>query len=232
MSAALSLTDIALRRAPGPLAGPAALARMATLSDLFAAATLDASAVGFVQAVLPRGSAPILWVQDRVSARETGSPYLLEDALGAPVLRVALGRGRDVLQALEDGLGCRALAAVVGEVWGDPPALDFTATKRLALRAERAGRPCWLIRRAAAPNLSAARNRWRVGTLPSLPHPDDARAPGMPRWRAELFRSRAAPPGVWSVTHDRASDRLDFSALPADGTLAQDHGPAGQRAAR
>ena len=50
------------------------------------------------------------------------------------------GARADALWAMEQALGCADLAAVVGEVWGDPAALDFTATKRLALRAEASGR--------------------------------------------------------------------------------------------
>ena len=43
---------------------------------------------------------------------------------------------------------------------------------------------------------------------------------GDPRWRAELFRCRDGQPGTWVVRHDRAADRLDFSALAGDGALA------------
>lgn len=197
-----------------------------TLSEAFAERAADASVVGFVAAALQGAERPVLWVQDRLSLRETGQPYMMQ-AQGVSVLRVCVNRAVDVLQALEDGLACAALAGVVGEVWGAPPALSFTATKRLAMRAEQGGRPCWLIRRGATPDLSAARNRWRISALPSEPNPLDPRAPGVPRWQAELFRARSVPPGTWVVTHERAgkraqeraSDRLDFSPRLAHRTL-------------
>ena len=202
-----------------------------TLAEVFAGTAHDAAAAAFALARLPRSDAPILWVQDRVSAKEAGRPYLPGVGPGRVVITVALSRAADVLWAMEDGLRCKALGAVIGEIWGDPPVLDFTATKRLALRSEAAGVPCWLIRRAGSPNLSAARQRWRLGSAPAAPHPDDARAPGLPRWRAELFRTRHGQPGDWVTTYDRAADRLDLVAATGDGTLAAGDGPAGQRAA-
>lgn len=143
-----------------------------------------------------------------------------------------MARSADVLAAAEEGLRCKALSAVVVEIWGDPPALNFTATKRLVLRAEAVGVPCWLIRHGGTADLSAARNRWRISSLPSAPDPDDAKSPGDPRWRVELFRSRDKQPGIWVARYDRASDRLDLSAAVSNGTLAADAGTAGQRATR
>ena len=138
-----------------------------TLSEAFCDTVIDASVVGFVLSRLPRTDAPILWVQDRLSRKEAGRPYLAGLATPRPIISVDLSRAADVLWAMEDGLRCKALGAVIGEIWGDPPALDFTATKRLAMRSEAAGVPCWLVRRAASPNLSAARDRWRVASLPA-----------------------------------------------------------------
>ncbi len=60
------------------------------------------------------------------------------------------------------------LSAVIGELWGDPAALDFTATRRLAVASERCGVPCWLVRLGGHANLSGARMRWRIASAPSL----------------------------------------------------------------
>jgi protein ImuA len=203
-----------------------------TLSEAFVETASDAAALGFVLARLPRGQRPVLWVQDRLSRKVTGYPCLAGIGTMRPLIMVNLSRAADVLCALEDGLRCRSLGGVIGEIWGDPAVLDFTATKRLALRSEAAGVPCWLIRRAAHPNLSAARDRWRIAALPSAPHPYDPQSPGAPRCVVELFRSRDAKPGVWVATHDRAADRVDLVAAVSDGTLDAGDGTAGQRAAR
>lgn len=201
------------------------------LAEAFAETAWDGAVAGFVLASLPRGPQPVLWVQDRLSRKESGFPALAGIGPARPLITLSLSRAADVLWAMEEGLRCRALGAVIGEIWGDPAALDFTATKRLALRAEAAGVACWLIRRAAHPNLSAARDRWRIGALPSVPHPQDAQAPGAPRWSLELFRSRDARPGQWVASHDRAADRVDLVAATGDGTLHPAAGTAGQRAA-
>ncbi|WP_371168976.1 ImuA family protein [Aliiroseovarius sp. 2305UL8-7] len=177
---------------------------------------------------LGKGGTPLLWVQDRVSQKETGNPYLP----GLPhknIIRVDVNRAADVLWAMEEGLRCKALSCVIGEVWGDPSVLDFTATKRLALRAEYHKRPCWLVRRAVSPNLSAARNRWRVTSLPSLPHPHDPQTPGDPRWQVELFRSRGSRPGTWVVTYDQSTDRINFSTPVRDRTMAAGNAAERQR---
>ncbi|MEL6509663.1 MAG: hypothetical protein AAFQ47_02390 [Pseudomonadota bacterium] len=202
------------------------------LSDVFADTAADAAAVGFVLAHLPREAGTVLWAQDRLSEKEAGQPYMPGIGVTQPVMRVNVSRPSDVLVAMEDALRCKAVSAVIGEIWGDPPTLDFTATKRLALRAEANGVPCWLIRRAASPNLSAARNRWRIASLPSAAHPHDAQAPGDPRWQVELFRSRAAQPGIWAVRYDRTTGRLDFSAASVDRAVDTRDGADRQRAAR
>ncbi|EYD76274.1 Error-prone repair protein ImuA [Rubellimicrobium mesophilum DSM 19309] len=185
--------------------------RPPTLCEVFATTAADGAATGFVLAQLGSRPGPVLWVQDRVSRREGGRPSArgLAAALGHPldVLYLEVGRAVDVLWAMEEALGCAALSIVIGEVWGDPPALGFTATKRLAIRSEARGVAAWLLRRAAAPDLSAARERWRVSSQPALPHPDDPRTPGEALWLAELFRSRGRRTGIWVARRDTTTRR-------------------------
>jgi protein ImuA len=173
-----------------------------TLVEIFPDTVVDGAATGFVLAHLKPGGGPVLWVQDRLSQRESGRPYPAGFDPGLRFLHLAVGRATDVLWAMEQGLGCPSLTAVIGEVWGDAPALDFTATKRLALRAEAHAVPAFLVRRAAQADLSAARLRWRLASLPSVPPEDDRRAPGDPLWRADLFRARWRDPGEWVARHD------------------------------
>ncbi|SDE52377.1 protein ImuA [Limimaricola pyoseonensis] len=181
--------------------------RQPTLSEIFPETAMDAAAPAFALAHLDPGDGPVLWVQDRLSARESGRPF--PPGLGrCELLHLQVSRPIDVLWAMEQGLGCAGLGAVIGEVWGSAPALDFTATKRLALRSEAHGVPAWLIRRAAPPELSAARERWRLSSLPARAEPDDARAPGAPLWSAELFRARWRAPGRWVAGHDPESGEL------------------------
>ncbi|MEQ6249211.1 hypothetical protein ABMC89_10015 [Sulfitobacter sp. HNIBRBA3233] len=210
----------AVQDVPGPAAG------QAVLKDALSAQPFDAAVTGFVLACLPRSKAPVLWVSDRKSRQENGRLY--GAALkGVTLLRVEVSHPRDVLWAMEEGAACAGLCAVVGEVHGAPPVLDFTATKRLALRSEASGVPVWMIRSGVAEGLSAARERWRIGSVPSMPHPHDPRAPGAPLWEAELFRARGRAPGTWIAAHDpaarEAADRLRFLPRGAGGG---DAGPA------
>ena len=172
-------------------------AAQATFAEVFADTVVDAAATGFICAQLDAAEKPVLWIQDRLSRREAGKPYLAGLPTPMKVISVTVSKPVDVLWTMEEGLRCTGLSAVLGEVWGDPPCLDFTASKRLALRSEARGLPAWLIRRAATPNLSAARMRWRLSSLPSETVEYDMRAPGHPLWRAELFRARWRPPGEW-----------------------------------
>lgn len=190
-----------------------------TLSEVFAASPRDGAATGFLLAQLPRGK-PLLWVQERMAMLEAGRIYPPGLGLGE-LIHVAARDARTALWAMEEGLRCSALGAVIGEIWGDPKALDFTATRRLAVAAERYGVAAFLIRLGGHANLSGARMRWRVGSAPSLPHPLDPKAPGTAAWDAELFRARGFAPGRWVVRHDGAADRLDLVAATGDRTLVE-----------
>lgn len=201
-----------------------------TLSDIFAVQATDPAVTAFVLANLRHKTRAILCVQDHISAKEAGRFYLPGLKYSWPLIQVNVSHARDVLFTMEEGLRCREIAAVIGEVWGDPKALDFTASKRLMMRSETSRIPCWLIRRNAAPSLSAARDRWRISSLPSQRHPHDLGAPGNPQWKAELFRSRRKKPGNWVVSYDRAADRLDFSTPVRDGAMVQEYGASGRSA--
>lgn len=209
---------LVVSREPGLVVGPTPtplpdLGR-ATLVELFASGR-DAGAIGFALQHASPGK-PLLWVQDGMAVRETGRPF----PPGIPahdLIHVETRDAKAALWAMEEGLRCPALGLVVGEIWGEPRALDFTATRRLAVAAERAGVGAALILWQAAPNLSGARMRWRVGSRPSLPHPHDERAPGAPAWSLDLFKARACPPGRWEVAHE--ADGLAVLPSLGDGDM-------------
>lgn len=199
-----------------------------TLSELFAETGVDGAVTGFACAQLAGLAAsgkPVLWVQDRVSLRESGRPCLAGLPAGLRIVHVQVNRAVDVLWTMEEGLHCSGIAAVLGEVWGDPPALDFTATKRLAIRAEAHQIPALLIRRGASADLSAARMRWRLASLPALADPDDMRAPGAPLWQADLFRARGRTPGQWVARHAPAGLTLSHQ-VHTDDSRAQNRATA------
>ena len=205
----------------------------ATLAELFAASPRDGGWAGFLLGQVD-AKRPLLWVQERMAILESGRVH--RPGLAAPgvdfgdLIHVEARDAKSALWAMEEGLRCAAIGAVIGEIWGDPAALDFTATRRLAVAAERHGVAAYLIRLGGRANLSGARLRWRVASAPSLPHPLNPRAPGAAVWACELFRARGAAPGSWVITHEPGKDAaggFHLVAAPADRTLDEDQRRAG-----
>lgn len=175
----------------------------------------------------------ILWVQDKAAMRLSGRPYRhgLPPELRPRLIHVAAKTAEDALFALEEGLRCRDLACVIGEISGNPRAMDFTASRRLSLAAERHGVPLFLVRLDARRDLSSARMRWQVRSAASpIPRWNHA-APGSPSWRAELFRARGHKQGEWILRDDgkqlaasafiaAQTDHGDLAGAFGDGSLA------------
>lgn len=188
-----------------------------TLSELFAAHPRDGGWAGFLLAQVDPAK-PLLWVQDRMAILESGRIH----PPGLPLqnlVHVEARDAHDALWAMEEGVRCAALSCVIGEIWGDPKVLDFTATRRLAVASERSQVPCWLVRLGGTANLSGARMRWRIASAPSLANALDPKAPGLPAWDAELFRARGMPPGRWGIA--READRFHLVAAAGDRALGE-----------
>lgn len=156
----------------------------------------------------------ILWVQDARAAKLGGLPYCagLSEDWRRRLIHVLAPKPADALFALEEGVRCRNLAFVIGELAGNPRELDFTASRRLTLAAERHGVPLYLVRLDARRDLSAARMRWEAASAPSPAPRWNTAAPGMPAWQAELFRSRRHRPGRWTL-HDEHEGTGKLAAL-------------------
>lgn len=162
-----------------------------------------AAAAGFALACAARfafhraaSSRPWLWVRQDLAGRETGEPYgpgLAAFGLDpARLTLVAAADARDALRAAEEALRCAALGVVLIEPWGDPKALDLTATRRLVLAAEASGVPALLLRAGAHGGPGGAATRWSVAAAPSDALPSRGNFPGIgrPRFAAVLERSR------------------------------------------
>ena len=202
--------------APGTRVPVLPLPQGPTLSEVFAGNGRDAGAVGFALAQVTSDK-PLLWVQDRMSILATGRPY--PPGFDAEFIHVETRDAKSALWAMEEGLRCSALQAVIGEIWGSPAALDFTATRRLAVAAERSGVAAVMLLFASAPNLSGARMRWHAASRPSLCHPHDPLAPGAPAWSLDLFKARGAHPGRFDVAHE--ADGFHPLAALGDGEQGQ-----------
>ncbi len=169
---------------------------------------------------------PVLWVQDEASLKKAGRPYRpgLPPALRHRVIHVATRNAEDALFALEEGMRCRDLACVIGEIAGNPRSLGLTASRRLSLAAERHGVPLFLVRHDATRDLGSARMRWQVRSAPSPRGCWNPAAPGQPAWHAELFRARAHPPGEWILRNDREVLVAERPVASTAQAPAPDHG--------
>ena len=130
----------------------------------------------------------------------------------ADLLILRARRERDVPWAMEEGLRCGALAAVLAEAEG----IEFTVSRRLALAAAEGGTPALLLRHDELGPASAAQTRWRVAALPGRADPFDEGAPGLPRWRLALVRARGGWPAAGDVEWNRETGDFRMAAALAD----------------
>jgi protein ImuA len=94
----------------------------------------------------------------------------------------------ELLWAIEEAIACRAVACVVADIGTHSKLLDFTASRRLSLRAAATGGSIFLLRYGVGREASAAHLRWRLSPAQSGQRRYDAKAPGPPRWQLELER--------------------------------------------
>jgi protein ImuA len=134
------------------------------------------AAFGFalaLAALAAKDGRQVLCITTEFAAREGGAPYGVGlDLFGLPVeglliLRVA--HPRDALWGFEEGLKCRAVAAVLAELPEEGNAADFTATRRLSLAAQAGNGLGLLLRHHRFPLPSAAMTRWQVAAAASSP---------------------------------------------------------------
>jgi protein ImuA len=194
-------------------------------------ATHDAAALGFATLLLarfaarpqPDGSGRILWCRPGGQGFDA-MPYApaLAGLLDPARLWLTLTRRREqTLWAIEEGLRCASLAAVLGEI----DTIDLVASRRLQLAAEKSGVPVILLRTGerTASLTSAASTRWCVHSLASVSTPG-LRDVGAARWGIELLRDRAGDPArrqqrSWIMEwtdEDREAHRLALAAAPVD----------------
>lgn len=193
------------------------------IHELFATESGDAgAAAGFAAMLALRACAPgrsILWLRADEAEGRSGRFYAPGfAALGGSPRDLVVARAPDpvaLLRAAGDAARCAGAGAIVVECPGAPRALDLTASRRLALAAERSGAVVLLVR-DAEPAPSAAETRWSVAAAPSAALAADA--PGRPALELELLRRRAGSAGMrWRVEWD--SDERCFCEPALSGAV-------------
>ncbi len=204
------------------------------LHEVFADGLADAgAALGFALAQARRMLTPerpgLLILQLKSDAQELGLPYGI--GLGqfgldtAAIVLIRTDTITELLWAIEEAVACRAVGAVVADIAYAHRALDFTTSRRLALRSAASAGAIFLVRYARDREASAARYRWHIAPSISRPPPFDDRAPGHPRWRVRLEKGSLRQ--TRRGTPDSEEYLVDWTAdgfVPADqsGTDASD----------
>ncbi|WP_245578949.1 ImuA family protein [Cucumibacter marinus] len=209
---------------------------LGTLHEILPAAWRDIPATlgfGFALAarLLAARPGPVLWVLPTHLSHRHGLLYPPGfAAMGLDpdrIIAVTVKSGQNLLWALEEGLDHPALAGVIGLMPGDDHSYDFTASRRLVLRAHQSGVTALMLRDQppeGAGEATAALTRWQVGALPSIARPyRNAALPGLglPRWRIELIKCKQGAPGGWEVTWDHETLSLSLSAPLANREAPQ-----------
>lgn len=111
------------------------------------------------------------------------------------VIFIDLKREKDVLWAMEQGLKCSTLSAVVGEL----QEITFTESQRLQLAVEQSKVTGLLHRHTPrSQHALACTTRWKIFSL-SSGLPDGMPGVGFPTWKAELLKVRNGRPGEWKL---------------------------------
>ncbi len=198
------------------------------LHEVVAGQTGDgASAFLFALALASRmaGKRTCLLVMEESLEREVGAPHghgLVAHGFDpGRLLLVWASRPAEALWALEEGLRCAALGAVVAGLARLPRAYDLTLSRRFALAARDsgvAGVLAILAEGGAEGRLSsAAETRWRIRARPG--RRGLAGEPLGPALSADLVRRRNGDPASfdleWSHDQRRFADAPAFAAKPA-----------------
>jgi protein ImuA len=198
---------------PGKGLALGALHEMAGGSGDMAAVSL------FAVGIVARLAGPVLWCLPRP---DLFAPGLAQAGLAADrVIHLEAAPEASLLACCEEALRHGGVS-VVAEI----ARLSMTASRRLQLAAERAGRPMIALRRGRneeeLSQPTAAVTRWRITALPSAPLP----VPGIgrARWRVELLRCRAGESADLIVEACDAQGYLAFPAVLADRPVDQAEG--------
>ncbi|MBV8186662.1 MAG: hypothetical protein JOY64_17930 [Alphaproteobacteria bacterium] len=161
----------------------------------------DGAALGFAAHLLGRFAATrpggtLLWCR-RPFGTFDAPPYAPALAAWfdpALLMLVTVRRDEDLFWAMEEGLRCPGVAAVLGET----RAADPTAGRRLSLAAEKSGVPALLLRSQPSQAQGICTTRWRLASAASHSTPGLGDV-GRPRWRLKLLRNRFGTPSAEEI---------------------------------
>lgn len=169
----------------------------------------------FLSSMLADTSAPVIWCQLRDPDRlHLHAPGLMAFGLDpARIIKLTVTSEKDLLWVLEEAITSGTVGAAVGVLWSER-LYDFTASKRLRLRASEAGTPVFMVRSHRANGATAADMRFSVTSqasqMPSLKERPFARL-GAPTWQLNLIKSKRVKPRSDTVRWNHETLRLGMA---------------------
>jgi len=191
-------------------------------------ASHDGAALGFTAFLMGRfapkqSGGTVLWCRQPSGVFDAlpYAPALSAWFDPARLLMVTARREEDLFWAMEEGLRCPGIAAVLGET----RAADPTAGRRLSLAAEKSGVPAFLLHPQPGPTQSVCATRWRIASAPSPSTPGLSDLGG-PRWKVELRRNRFGTPSAaempsWLVEWNDETHSLSVVPQAFDGPAGE-----------
>jgi protein ImuA len=156
-------------------------------------AAATAGLMGGVLASLMQNGGTCLWIS---TSRKLFPPALITfNVQPHQVIFIDVQQEKDALWAMEEGLKCEGVAAVIAEI----REISFAQSRRLQLAVESSKVTGFLLRndpRKLGTTTCVA--RWQVSPLPSQLE-DDLPGVGFPRWQVDLLRVRNGTPGSWQL---------------------------------
>jgi protein ImuA len=154
--------------------------------------------MAFLSSILQQTKGSLIWCQlrdpDRLHLHAPGLAAFGIDPLR--ITKVTLATEKDLLWAMEEAIASNAVSAVAGVLWSEK-LYDFTASKRLRVRAAEANIPALLVRSHRANGTTAADMRFAVTSRASHTVLTKERAfarLGNPEWQLNLTKSRGMKP--------------------------------------
>ncbi|HYP57766.1 MAG TPA: hypothetical protein VEQ35_05715 [Beijerinckia sp.] len=216
-----------------------------------------AAASGFALALAARfaaqnskAGASIVWISEDFAGRENGLPYgpglQLHGIDPARLVLVHALNAKESLWCMEEALRCKAVAAVIMDLWNAEKSYDLVASRRLVLAAQKSGTPGLLLAAGmagkAASLSTAAKTRFEIFSGKGLQLASAGSRmplPGLAAWSVRIAKARAGPEAsgfdrdkVFAVfwDHEEACFRDAFSLALASHSRDRPGRPADARA--
>lgn len=216
-----SLPSMSLGLGPIESAFPGGRFPMGTVHEFISPNPSDAASTnGFISGILSSlmcNGGFCLWISNR---RSLFPPGLKRFGIAPDrVIFIDLKKEKDVLWAVEQGLKCSTLSAVVGEL----QEISFTESQRLQLAVEQSKVTGLLHRHNPRfQHALACTTRWRVISL-SSELPNAMPGVGFPTWKVALLKVRNGRPGEWKLEWKNGQfNQLPLRDLPKEIQLPRE----------